>query len=305
MDRDEIARRLREIVERDGPWTAHNIHLGHDLHTMPPGAGDEPKIRRVTQIVHDATGGSFRSLRVLDLACLEGGYAIEMALQGARAVGIEGRAISVTKARFAAEALGLTTVEFFEDDVRSLDVDRYGLFDVVLCLGIFYHLDAPDVFRFLERIASVCAGIAVFDTHVGLTGRIEHEWRGRRYRGFEFVEHDPEAEPEKRLGSLWASLDNSRSFWPTRSSLLNMLLHAGFSSVYECQVPAETDKPSDRVTLLAFKRDRVRLKSIPGSDGAHPVEWEEDPRPRPHPDQRSLAGVRKLAGRVRRILRLP
>jgi SAM-dependent methyltransferase len=310
VEPEEILRRRLEIIERDGPWTAHNVHLGHGLYTISPDVNDDWKLRRVTQIVRDVTGGKLTGLRVLDLACLEGEYAIELALQGARAVGIEGRAVSVAKARFAAEALGVDGVEFFEDDVRNLSQEKYGLFDVVLCLGILYHLDSPDVFRFLESIASVCTGVVVFDTHVGLTDRVEHVWNDKSYRGFAFVEHEQGAAPAKKLEFLWASLDNPTSFWPTRSSLFNMLLHAGFTSVYECQVPAEADKPSDRLTLLAFKGTPVALRSLPNSKDRAAAEWRENPRPQPHPDQRPFAHLRRsvpeplrrLVRRVRQVL---
>src|SRR6185312_10010629 len=106
---------------------------------------------------------------ILDLACLEGQYALEFARQGAQSVGIEGRAENLEKARFAQRALQLDNVELHQDDVRNLSVAKYGHFDVVLCLGILYHLDAPDVFDFVERIASVCTGFAIFDTYISVT----------------------------------------------------------------------------------------------------------------------------------------
>jgi len=293
MDRGEIVRRRREIIERDGPWTAHNIHLGHGLYTLDPGAAADVKLRRVTQLVSDATGGRLAGLRVLDLACLEGAYALELARRGARAVGIEGREVSVTKARFAAEALGITSAEFLLGDVRSLSVERHGRFDVVLCLGILYHLEAPDVFHFVENIAAVCSGLAVIDTHVGLRGHDTRIHAGHEYRGFTFQEHAPASRAQERLRSLWASLDNPTSFWPTRPSLLNLLARSGFTSVLECQVPAEPEKPSDRLTLLAFKG----RPDVPGSGPGERPEIGLVPErsdARPHPDQRLFATLRRV-----------
>ena len=75
-------------------------------------------------------------LRILDLACLEGLFSLELAMQGARVVGVEIREGNLTKARFAAEALGVSGVEFVRDDVRNVDAGRYGRFDVILCSGI-------------------------------------------------------------------------------------------------------------------------------------------------------------------------
>jgi 2-polyprenyl-3-methyl-5-hydroxy-6-metoxy-1,4-benzoquinol methylase len=45
--------------------------------------------------------------------------------------------------RLAKEALELENLEVRLEDVRALDPQRHGAFDVVLCLGLLYHLDAP------------------------------------------------------------------------------------------------------------------------------------------------------------------
>jgi 2-polyprenyl-3-methyl-5-hydroxy-6-metoxy-1,4-benzoquinol methylase len=301
MDLEQIVRRRREIIDRDGPWTSHNIHLGHGLYTRDPHAGTDVKLRRVTQLVADAAGGKLAGLRVLDLACLEGGYALALSRRGARTVGIEGREVSVTKARFAAEALGVDDAEFLQGDVRDLSVEKHGRFDVVLCLGILYHLEAPDVFRFVESIAEVCSGFAVIDTHVGLRGRDARTYKGQEYRGFTFQEHAPASGAQERLRSLWASLDNSTSFWPTRPSLLNLLARSGFTSILECQVPAEPEKPPDRLTLLAFRGTQEPPGGEP-DDGREANLVPERSSARPHPDQRRFALVRRaLPAPLRRL----
>jgi len=272
LDARLIESRKAELVQRFGPWSAHNIRLAGDLYTIGKGiAGDEIKLRRIVQGVADAWRAPLSGLRVLDLACLEGLYAVEFARHGARALGIEGREANIEKARFAKEALGLHNLELVQDDVRNLSKAKYGGFDVVLCLGILYHLDAPDVFVFLERIAEVCEGFAVFDTHISLAAEKSHAFKGRTYWGRSYREHDPAATPEQRAGQLWASLDNPESFWLTRASLCNALSHAGFTSIHESITPAEAEKPADRVTLLAFKGERQRLLSSPLLS-AQPVE---------------------------------
>lgn len=272
MDRELIERRKAEIAQRFGPWSAHNILLGEDVYTIGRGiAGDEVKLRRVVQTVADAWHRPLGGLRILDLACLEGLYAVEFARHGARALGIEGRQPNIEKARFAKEALGLQNLELVQDDVRNLSKAKYGGFDAVLCLGILYHLDAPDVFVFIERIAEVCEGFALVDTHVSLAAEKSQAYKGRTYWGRAYQEHDPRSTPEQRAGQLWASLDNPESFWLTRASLCNALSHAGFTSIQECVTPPEGEKPADRVTLLAFKGQRQRLLSSPLLS-AQPVE---------------------------------
>jgi hypothetical protein len=160
--------------------------------------------------------------------------------------------------------------------VRNLSADRYGRFEVVLCLGILYHLDAPDVFRFVRRIADVCDGFAVIDTHVSLVAEEPRAYEGRTYWGATWVEHRPDSTPEERLHEPWLSLDNPTSFKLTRPSLLNLLSHQRFTSVYECLTPPEQTKPADRVTLLALRGRPESLLSAPLASGPQD-EWPEHP----------------------------
>ena len=144
----ETARREKEKIEAlHGPWTAHNIRLADGLYTISPEpVGDEVKLRRV-----DAGGSRrLRGIASQVFACSisrvsKGMYALEFAQRGAEVVAIEGREANLEKARFAARALGLE-VDFQLGDVRDLDAERHGEFDLVLALGILYHLDATDLF---------------------------------------------------------------------------------------------------------------------------------------------------------------
>jgi hypothetical protein len=261
MNVTELRRRKQEVVSRYGAWTDHNIHLGGDLYTFES-RPFSPKWRRILQLVADVAGQPLDQLRILDLACLEGQYAVEFARQGATVVGIEGREGNIAKARFAKDALGLSNLEFYQDDVRNLSVEKYGEFDVVLCLGLLYHLDAPDVFDFMERIARVCRRFAVIDTYISLAAKERYSYGGREYRGRNYFEHLEESSVDERLKNAWASLDNPRSVWLTRPSLLNLLTHIGFTSAYECHTPAEPKKLKDRITLMAIKGRPQQLLNV-------------------------------------------
>jgi SAM-dependent methyltransferase len=251
----ETARRQRDaIVAHSGPWTAHNVRLADGVYTISEfPAGDEVKLRRVTQVVSDLLGGRFEGARILDLACLEGMYALELARRGADVVAIEGREANLEKARFAARALDLDRIDFRLGDVRDLSRERHGEFDVVLCLGILYHLDAPDLFPFADRLAEVCRRALVIDTAVADRARETYEHDGATYSGRRLVEHAPDSTEEERAAAVWSSLDNLSAFALTRPSLQSVLARAGFTSVYECHIPAEPEKELHRVTYVALK----------------------------------------------------
>jgi len=229
----------------------------------------------VLQVVADNAAKPFSELRILDLACLEGGYSIEMALHGARVVGVEGRDINIEKARFAKEVLGLGNVEFFQDDVRNLSAEKYGTFDVVLVLGILYHLDTPDVFHFMRRVNEVCHDFAVVDTLTSTYARISVEHEGGTYAGHRWAEF-PEGTTESGKSKFaWASLDNDMSFCFTVPSLLNMLLDAGFASVYEVKHPSDLTNYQDRFTMLARKGTQLPLLSQPDRSDLPVSPWPE------------------------------
>jgi tRNA (mo5U34)-methyltransferase len=131
----EIQRR----VEALGPWF-HNLDL-NGVPTAPEHfLGDYPNVkwRRFAEAVpHDLTGKS-----VLDIGCNAGFYSMEMKRRGAaRVVGLDSDEEYLAQARFAAEVKGLD-VEFHRMSVY--DIGALGeTFDLVLFLGVLYHLRHP------------------------------------------------------------------------------------------------------------------------------------------------------------------
>ena len=286
-----LEHRLAEVAERVGPWQSHNVRIADGLWTM---SGREPvpdlRLARVVRLVSDLAPRPLEECRVLDLACEEGVFGIELARLGAEVVGVEGRAVHVERARFAAEAIGLERIEIRQGDVRKLSPARDGRFDVVLCLGLLYHLDAPDVLEFAELLGELCDGLLVLDTHVSLAPRQTVRRCGREYSGTRYLEHRPAAAAEEREGHLRASLDNTESFWLTRASLCNLLLDAGFSSVLEHAAPRAPGQPADEVMLAA-------LKGSP--DGAELPRLPERERRPVHPGQTLRGRLRRALARLR------
>jgi tRNA (mo5U34)-methyltransferase len=135
MTPDAIRRRVAEL----GAWF-HNLDL-RGVKTAPDHfLGDYPamKWRRFAHALpRDLTGKS-----VLDIGCNAGFYSLEMKRRGAaRVVGIDRDDRYLAQARFAAEVSGLE-IELSNLDVY--EVERLGeRFDLVLFMGVFYHLRHP------------------------------------------------------------------------------------------------------------------------------------------------------------------
>jgi SAM-dependent methyltransferase len=297
VTREEIEQGLARVIAANGPWTAHNVHLGHGVFTL---GIDRPylKLQRLLQTAADVCGQPVERLRVLDLACLEGGFAIEFARHGATVLGIEGREANLAKAVFAKNVLGLENLSFELGDVRNLSRERHGTFDVVICAGILYHLDAPDVFAFMKRIGEVCTRVAIVDTSVSLRPVEAKNFEGRTYWGRSFPEHEPDTSEAQRLANLWGSLSDTSSFWLTRASLINLLRDAGFTSVMEVLSPALPGQLADRVVLAAIKGTRCDVLNAPATSTAPLPDWSEHERPGYDPMQRSTYLLEKRLTRL-------
>lgn len=261
MNRESIEQQKSAIIQEFGQWTNHNIQLQEDIYTIGQESitGAEVKLRRFLQMIADLSNKPFKDLRVLDLACLEGLYGLELALQGAKVMAIEGREANLAKARFTQDILSLDQIEFVQDDVRNLSKEKYGTFDVVLCIGIFYHLNAPDIFEFIEKISEVCDQFAIIDTHVSQVADSCYSYKNKNYWGRSY---------EEPPDTLWSSIGNSQSVWLTRSSFYNLASQVGFTSIYECYYPPvlkyevmRLKQEADRRTFLAMKGKPVQLRS--------------------------------------------
>ncbi|TET35603.1 MAG: methyltransferase domain-containing protein [Planctomycetota bacterium] len=295
LSREEILARKQELIDRFGEWTAHNIDLGYGITTRTPDIRDTGKLWRIMQFVSDVFGEDLSGIRALDLACLEGQYAVELAMRGADVVAIEGREGNIEKARLAGECLELENLSFHLDDVRNLSAKKYGKFDLVFCIGIFYHLDAPDVFHFARSIAECTTKWAVFDTNYALRPRQFREFGGKKYYGVSYREHKTGKTEEEVDKDVWASLDNPESFWLTRASLVNLLSDMGFKTVSECHYPVAYHGIGDRLTLFASKGAQTELRIDPDDV---PVVKKMSQRPAGFVSKCQMSALERFARRI-------
>ena len=231
------------------------------------GIANAVKVRRIMQLTRDLAGRPFDTLRILDLGCGEGVYAIEAALRGAEVLALDARTERMALGAACAAHVVARGVRFVQEDVRRVTRATHGTFDVVYLLGLLYHLDAPDLFSVLEQVAEACARLLVVDTLISLDGEEAVVWRGRTYRGRRHREHDDPDPDEVRRARVLRSIDNTWSFRLTRAALLGALHDVGFTSVLEGHVPFEPGKAADRITVAALKGAPVLLSTYPWING--------------------------------------
>jgi tRNA (mo5U34)-methyltransferase len=131
--------RVQQKILELGPWF-HNLDL-MGVSTAPDHfLGDYPRIKWGS--FADAIPSDLSGKSVLDIGCNAGFYSIEMKQRGAdRVVGIDSDPRYLAQARFAADVCD-ADIEFRHMSV--FDVARLGeRFDVVLFMGVLYHLRHP------------------------------------------------------------------------------------------------------------------------------------------------------------------
>lgn len=202
------------------PRWRHKIALPGGVVT--PGTQDTLAAADYFGIPQDLTGHA-----VLDIGCSDGYFSFECERRGAARV----LAIDDFSSVFVDSSIGFhvahrllgSHVEFRQLDLFELDTQVVGQFDLVLFLGVLYHLRHPLVA--LERMAALCRGQLIVETLVApqpsrlerlVTGRFGR--RSARY--MEFLEED---EVNRDPTNWWA---------PSPEGMLAMLRSCGFCDVH-------------------------------------------------------------------------
>jgi tRNA (mo5U34)-methyltransferase len=185
----------------------HQIDLGNGVTT--PGVDDSKSKLDQVRLPADLSGKT-----VLDIGAWDGFFSFECERRGARrVVALDGgvwRVDSIGKAgfEFARQVLN-SKVEDVEMEVSEISVDRLGRFDLVLFLGVLYHL--PDPVGAFLKVASVAAHDIIVETHVDL---MEIATPAMAFYPFEECAKD---------GSNWCG--------PNKAAVEAMLKLAGFQTI--------------------------------------------------------------------------
>jgi tRNA (mo5U34)-methyltransferase len=142
----------------------HSIDFGNGIVSNGAAKRDFIEAKADACFRHGVAGKS-----VIDIGCWDGAYAFEAKGRGAARVLAtdhftwnhgwgDRRAFELGRAHLAPE------VEMREIDPTQIDVETVGRFDLVLFLGVFYHLRHP--FAVLERVAQLATETIVVETYL-------------------------------------------------------------------------------------------------------------------------------------------
>lgn len=142
------------------PWF-HNLHLPDGSQTAPDHfLGDFPSYKwaEIAPVLPDDLGG----WTALDIGCNAGFYSFELARRGARVTALDANEHYLSQARWAASLYGLEErIVFRRMQVYELARLRER-WDLVLFLGVFYHLRYP--LLGLDTVAGKVGRMMVFQT---------------------------------------------------------------------------------------------------------------------------------------------
>jgi len=152
----------------------------------------------------------------------------------AHVVGVDARRVHIADATLIREAYDLRNLEFIHGNVLALDPSTLGLFDVVLCFGLLYHVDDPiGLLRLCRRL---CKGICLIKTQVGpnVTGEIDwgsSRWSQRIVGSFSLIAEPDTDNPKAGISGI--------SLVPSPEALLWTMNAVGFGRVSFVQTPED------------------------------------------------------------------
>jgi SAM-dependent methyltransferase len=179
--------------------------------------------------------------RLVDLGAGHGWFA-----RLAADAGWEATAVDARDERFTED----DRVRWVEQDVREFPLEG---FDVVCCLGLWYHLTLEDQLNLARRAGG---SPLMIDTHYALASDADHHknmqsltpmmsqqgYEGRLYGEQDFQDRNT------------ASFGNLSSFWPTESSLRRELKESGYDIVETFDPPVTLDRRFFLATCISPTR---------------------------------------------------
>jgi tRNA (mo5U34)-methyltransferase len=143
------------MIDAYQPWY-HRIEVCEGVVT--PGINDTPTYFSLFDFPRDCLG-----LRVLDIGTRDGYFAFELERRGAEVTAVDYYPAEKTGFGIAAKLLN-SAVQYRQMNIYEINPAEMGQFDIVLMLGLIYHL--PDPMLALSLARALCRGRLYLETQV-------------------------------------------------------------------------------------------------------------------------------------------
>jgi len=232
------------------PTLINQVHSREWFYTyhLPDGSTTQTYHNSEIQVIHDTRWqmlesylddnlGTDRSdLSALDLASHQGWFAYKMARAGFSSVlGIDARQSHVDDSTLISDIYEMDHLSFQKGDIHEQTPEQLGQFDVVLMLGLLYHLENP--VGALRVARQLCKNLCIIETQIvpGMTGYVD-------YGSYQYVrplkgsfgiidETDDTHGPEASVTGI--------CLVPSLDALMWILKKVGFSSVTLLEPPQD------------------------------------------------------------------
>lgn len=219
------------------PWTYHveaggATTRGHGTYNDDTITFHRYRTNLISAAVLAMLGPAAKDARMLDLGCNCGFFTLDLAERGVGSVlGLDFRPENLAQAEFLKTAFGIENASFGRENVKDLGGRT---FDVVLNLGLMYHLSTP--FEVMRACYDATERFCVVDT-------ITH--------------HEPFSAYHVNVANTESPIEGDLSFelQPTYRGILDTISAAGFGEVIEITAPTNTQlyNNASRRCLVAFK----------------------------------------------------
>lgn len=231
--------KVAETIKALGPWF-QNMELNGVATAPDHFLGDYPRIK--WDHFCDCLPDRLTGLSVLDIGCNAGFYSIEMKKRGAdRVLGIDFDEDYLAQARYAAQISG------HEIEFRAMSVYDLGTlcdkFDIVLFMGVLYHLRHPLLALDLIRNISGCR-LLIFQSM--LRGSEAVTPISQDYPFSEISHFDEPGAPKLFFVEHDYSHDPTNWWIPNRACAEAMLRSAGFRIIHRPEAEVYLCVPEQR-----------------------------------------------------------
>ncbi|MEO8458960.1 MAG: methyltransferase domain-containing protein [Dokdonella sp.] len=132
------------------------------------------RLAMLSRALANRFGDHIAGKSAVDIACHQGYFSVQLAQRGIDVLAVDTRDEHVADTRLICDAIGLKNLRVLQSDVHLLDAAQVGTFDIVLMLGLIYHLENP--IGALRVARALCRDVCLVETQIvpGMNGFVDY-----------------------------------------------------------------------------------------------------------------------------------